>query len=144
MGRAKNFWRVFCELPYIQLTRFSVYFMLPCCNVQLIKRHVLPLRCFANLICNNFLLLRPLFNIIEEWLRLLLLPTNFQKPELPIQFKRASCIISVAGAAGLKIFVSNDLLSKLLCIPVLNLLVEYICPCPPKTQCMPLADGQLG
>jgi hypothetical protein len=35
---------------------------------------------------NNFLLLKPLFNIIEEWLRLLLLPTNFQKPELPIQF----------------------------------------------------------
>jgi hypothetical protein len=35
-------------------------------------------------------------------------------------------------------------LSKILFISVLNLLAGYIYRCPPKTLCMPLADGQLG
>jgi hypothetical protein len=43
-----------------------------------------------------------------------------------------------------KYFLNNDLMSELLSIPVLNLLAGYICSCPPKTLCMPLADGQLG
>ncbi len=156
LGRAKCFWRVFCELPYSRCQGFQCTLCCPACNVQLIKG----MFCLWDVSHKIFIFegggnrsTRPL-TIFCYWdLYSILLKNGWDCFYFKVVFKSQNCLYKFLRSqlhnqccrcGRIKNIFKQWPSVKILFIPVLNLLAGCIFPCPPKTLCMPLADGQLG